>query len=237
MNYLKEFKVGQSAQKDPNRNDFYEWEIWIENGDRDISEIDYVQYLLHSTFRNRLRTGKALTESFKIKSSGWGEFSIGISIFLKSGEQIQTSHWLQLGDDVHTASVKEDFDEQQTAVYLSYSDANAKEAKTLSTMLLDLGMDVVSTIDIDPGVAVEEFIMSSIAATDAVITINYDESNNWQKAEVELAHDLSKKVISIEDIIGSKDAVKLKKSGGSILDRSYESDLRALGSQIKKIKF
>ena len=68
MNYLKEFKIGQSALRDSSRKDYYKWEIWIENGNHDISEIDYVQYLLHSTFRNRLRTGSALTESFKIKS-------------------------------------------------------------------------------------------------------------------------------------------------------------------------
>ncbi len=236
--YMKDFKIGQSAERDPSRKDYYKWEIWVEDGDRSISEIDRVEYLLHSTFRNRLRTGKAETENFRIKSSGWGEFSVGITIFLKSGEELQTSHWLTLGDDYHTARVKEEaVEEQPSKVYLSYSDADAREAKALTTMLTDLGMDVISTIDIDPGVSVEEFIVRSITDSDAIITINADTANNWQMAEIQLANDLSKKVIPIEDIVGADETSRMKKSKRAILDRSYEKDLKALGSQIKKLKF
>ena len=234
---LKEYTTGQSAHKDSDKKDYYKWAIWIENGESDISEIDYVEYLLHSTFKNRLRKATNLSDKFKIESSGWGEFNIEITVVKKNGERLQLSHWLTLGDGYESVNVKSEAPELKLSkVYISHSDADTRTAQQLEYMLTDLGMDVVSASDVDPGNSIEDYIIDSITSSDAVITINSENESDWQKAEIKIADKLSKKIIPLYSIIDEEE----KKSSFSSrldLDESYGNILKDLGGQINKLNF
>ncbi|PCJ94422.1 MAG: hypothetical protein COA50_11715 [Flavobacteriaceae bacterium] len=237
MMYSKEYNVRQSSEKDSSRKDYYKWAVWIENGGSDISDIDYVQYLLHSTFKNRFRKISEVSTGFRMKSSGWGEFKIEISVTKKSGESIQMSHWLNLKNDFQdTDEVNKESELNSKKLYISHSDADIRKAQYLQIMLTDLGMDVVSTSDVELGASLKDYITESINSSDAVISINSETGSDWQKAEIKIANELDKTVIPMESFIN----IKKKNSNFSSIsgtDRSYTENLKDLGDKIKKIKF
>ncbi|MBL4662354.1 MAG: TIR domain-containing protein [Flavobacteriaceae bacterium] len=236
MMFSKEYITAQSSTKSETRKDYYKWAIWIESGDSDISEIESVVYLLHSTFKNRVRKITDLTTNFKLESSGWGEFRVEITITKKSGEELQLAHWLSLGNEdlnVIERGVLEE--ETPKKVYISYSKIDTRTAQLLETMLTDLGMDVASGSDIEPGVPIQDYIEESITEADAVITINSGQENDWQKAELKIAAQLAKTIIPIDTILKGKDEKSVFNSR-FYSDRDYGENLKSLGSQIKKLK-
>jgi len=237
MMFSKEYITAQSSTKSPTKKDYYNWAIWIESGQSDLSEIESVVYLLHSTFKNRVQKFTDPSTNFKIESSGWGEFRAEITITKKSGESLQLAHWLSLGDedmDVVERGVLEP--ETQKKVYISYSKIDTRTAQLLESMLTDLGMEVASGSDIEPGVPIQEYIEESINEADAVITINSGQQNDWQKAELQIAEGLSKTIIPIDSILEKKDEKSVFNSR-VYSDRDYGENLKSLGNQIKKLKF
>ena len=237
MMFSKEYITAQSSTKSKDKKDYYKWAIWIENGESDIADIKSVVYHLHSTFKNRIREFTDPSTNFKIESSGWGEFRIDITITKKSGETLQLVHWLALGDedmDVVERGVSEP--EIQKKVYISYSKIDTRKAQLLESMLTDLGMDVASGSDIEPGRPIQEYIEESISEADAVITINSEQENDWQKAELQIAKKLSKTIIPMEEIL-QKEEENSKFRSRVYSDMDYGANLKSLGSQIKKLKF
>lgn len=238
LNYTKEYKIGQSSKKDSNRKDYYKWEVWIENGENDISEIDYVEYLLHSTFNNRLRKSTDASSSFKIESSGWGEFRVEITIAKKSGTTFQMAHWLKLSDDYNSLNTEEESNVLKKKIFISHSNLDTRKAEQLISILSDLGMEASSSSDIDPGVSIFNYISDEINSSDVVMTINADKDNAWQKAELEIAENLSKRIIPIETFFDSQNDIQNISSKSSYIniDDSYAENLKNLGDEIKKLK-
>jgi len=237
MMFSKEYITAQSSSRSTTKKNYFNWAIWIESGESDIADIESVTYLLHSTFKNRVHEFTDPSTNFKIKSSGWGEFRVEITIKKKSGESLQLAHWLALGDDdmdVVERGVPEP--EVQKKVYISYSKIDTRKAQVLEAMLTDLGMEVASGSDIEPGRPIQEYIEESISEADAVITIKSDQENDWQKAELEIAENLSKTIIPMEDIL-QKEEKKSVFNSRVYSDMDYGENLKSLGSQIKKLKF
>lgn len=239
MMYSKEFSVGQSSQKDKSKKDYYKWAVWIEANESDISDIDHVKYLLHPTFPNRLRKSDDPSSNFKIESKGWGEFRIDISITKTSGDVIKLWHWLSLSDDktqvVSRGGQEGDEETQPKKVYISYSKIDTRTAQLLESMLTDLGMEVASGSDIEPGVSITDHIEKSINDADAIVTINPEMENDWQKLEIKIAEDFSKTIIPL-DAIAESEEKKSFFSSGIYSDEAYGKNLKALGDQIKNIK-
>jgi len=237
MMFSKEYITAQSSTKSTTNENYYNWAIWIENGESDIADIESVIYLLHSTFKNRVHEFTDPSTNFKIESSGWGEFRVEITIKKKSGESLQLAHWLALGDDdLDVVERGAPEPEIQKKVYISYSKIDTRKAQLLEAMLTDLGMEVASGSDIEPGRLIQEYIEESISEADVVITINSDQENNWQKTELQMAKDLSKTIIPMEDILKEEDEKSVFKSR-VYSDMDYGENLKSLGSQIKKLKF
>ena len=115
-------------------------------------------------------------------------------------------------------------------VYISYSKIDTRKAQLLETMLTDLGMEVASGSDIEPGRPIQEYIEESISEADAVITINSDQENDWQKAELQIAEELSKTIIPMDDILAEEEEKSVFKSK-VYSDSDYGENLKSLGSQ------
>lgn len=237
MMFSKEYITAQSSTKSTSRKNYFNWAIWIENGESDIADIESVVYLLHSTFKNRVHRFTDPSTNFKIESSGWGEFRVEITVTKKTGESLQLAHWLSLGDDdmdvVERGAPEPEISKK---VYISYSKIDTRKAQLLETMLTDLGMEVASGSDIEPGRPIQEYIEESISEADAVITINSDQENDWQKAELQIAEELSKTIIPMDDILAEEEEKSVFKSK-VYSDSDYGENLKSLGSQIKKLKF
>ena len=236
MIYSDEYKIGQSSATDSNSKGYYKWAIWMEPGTSPLSEIASVEYLLHPTFKNRLRTVTDAETKFRLESKGWGEFLVEITVIKKSGEPLRLTHWLTLGDN-HT-TVEEDAespDFEGKNVYISYSKIDSRRAKMLESLLTDLGMLVTSGSHYQAGVPIEEYIENSISSADFVVNIDSSRPTAWHQSELEFAHKKSKEVISVNDILNTEDpesSLNLKGSFGNL----SKTSLKTLGNNLNKLK-
>ena len=237
MIYSKEYVVEQDSQRDDTKKNYYKWAVWIKALEGDLSEVERVEYLLHPTFPNRLRISSDASNGFRIESKGWGEFRIDISIIKKeSAGMLQLAHWLVLSDEdneVVSRGVPDEIEAKK--VYISYSKIDTRTAQTLENMLADLGMEVASGSDIQPGVSMKKYIEESIDSADVVITINPGNENDWQKAEIEIAEGFQKNIIPIDSIIDTEESTSVF-SSNKYSEEDYGSTLKSLGNQIKNLK-
>ena len=77
-------------------HDWYEWVVYVAEGSRVLGLIEAVEYLLHRTFVDPLRRSTDRDSKFSIRSSGWGEFDLLITVFFTDGSRLETSHSLDL---------------------------------------------------------------------------------------------------------------------------------------------
>jgi len=72
---------------------YYDWRVFVDEPAPVLNEIAEVQYLLHPTFPNPLQVRTDPKEKFAVETSGWGEFTIQITIRYKNGStQLASYH-------------------------------------------------------------------------------------------------------------------------------------------------
>ena len=72
--------------------DYYDWEVYVDEDEKVLADIDHIVYFLHKTFPNPVRTISDKENSFVLKSRGWGEFEIGIQVFFNDSQHQQQSY-------------------------------------------------------------------------------------------------------------------------------------------------
>lgn len=78
-------------------DDRWDWEIYLESENpSDLEQVESVKYILHPTFRVPVRTIKDRTEGFRLKTNGWGTFTIKAFVYMKNGKKIKLEHVLKL---------------------------------------------------------------------------------------------------------------------------------------------
>lgn len=77
----------------------WDWSVFIVADDRTLQEIKCVEYMLHPTFPEPVRTvcerGPGGGKGFVLSSNGWGTFTVGVKITFADGEIRQLRHELQ----------------------------------------------------------------------------------------------------------------------------------------------
>jgi transcription initiation factor IIF auxiliary subunit len=73
----------------------YNLGLWIDGAERELDQINYVEYELHPTFKNRVRKSTNRKNSFSITFWTWGMFDININIHMHSGQVISLIHKLK----------------------------------------------------------------------------------------------------------------------------------------------
>jgi transcription initiation factor IIF auxiliary subunit len=219
MKNSKAFIIGQSSASSNSKKDYYDWQIWIKDGDMSISEVEKVEYLLHPTFPNRLRTTTDQASKFMVKSSGWGEFMIKVMVYTKNGQSYSFSHWLTLGNNYNNLKGTSADSRKTKKVFLSFSDADARMAKDLENRLSEMGIEVNSTSGIKPGSKMGDFIRDAISSSDAVIAIKPQYEDQWLNLQMDIANKASVKIIAVENTkrdLFSKIDSKFSKMDGSL---------------------
>src|ERR1035438_10715162 len=56
--------------------DWWSWSVWVDGPERDFDAVDLVEYTLHHTFRDPVRTVRTRHNGFKLENEGWGVFPI-----------------------------------------------------------------------------------------------------------------------------------------------------------------
>lgn len=78
-------------------DDRWDWEAFIDDGGSgEISDINFVEYVLHPTFPNPIRKVKDQGTNFRLKSNGWGTFRIKAFAHMKDGNKVRLEHELEL---------------------------------------------------------------------------------------------------------------------------------------------
>jgi transcription initiation factor IIF auxiliary subunit len=91
-NYAK--KVGRRGD-----HDWYQWMVFVDENDNVLNKIEHVQYLLHRTFPNPLRISDDRKSKFALESSGWGSFTVYITVRFKDGTEEEERYFLDLSKE------------------------------------------------------------------------------------------------------------------------------------------
>ena len=74
-------------------DDRWDWEAFIDDGGTgELSQVGSVQYVLHPTFRNPIRTVTDPSGGFVMKTNGWGTFTMKAFVQKKDGAQVKLAH-------------------------------------------------------------------------------------------------------------------------------------------------
>lgn len=74
----------------------WDWTIFIDADQDAVSRIQCVEYTLHESFPDPIRTVCNAGNKFALSSNGWGTFTIKIRVLLKDGSQRSLTHDLKL---------------------------------------------------------------------------------------------------------------------------------------------
>ena len=81
--------------------DWWNWTAYIECTPPDsLDQVDYVEYHLHSSFRNPVQRIRTREGGFPLRTSGWGTFELRARVVLKDKrkEPLVLSHDLEFVD-------------------------------------------------------------------------------------------------------------------------------------------
>jgi len=69
--------------------------VWVDASQRELDEIEFVEYTLHPTFKKTNRHSRNRPNNFSITFWTWGVFNIKIAIHLHSGEIVNMDYYLE----------------------------------------------------------------------------------------------------------------------------------------------
>lgn len=76
----------------------WNWTVFIVSDDETLNEVECVEYTLHPTFPNPIRTvcnrGSEPGRGFSLDASGWGTFTIGVKVIFRDGDVRYLKHQL-----------------------------------------------------------------------------------------------------------------------------------------------
>jgi transcription initiation factor IIF auxiliary subunit len=90
--------VALSIQQDASYlgNDRWAWSLQLNGTPAELDDVDHVVYVLHPTFHNPVRVIRDRASNFRIKTSGWGTFTVYVNIIHRDGREESHEHNLVL---------------------------------------------------------------------------------------------------------------------------------------------
>ena len=78
-------------------NDWWEWEAFLDDeGSGELSNVKFVEYVLHETFPNPIRRIDSPKGGFRLETAGWGTFDLIAFVHYKDGKKVRLKHEIQL---------------------------------------------------------------------------------------------------------------------------------------------
>jgi len=194
------YRIGQSSRIDIHEKEFYKWSVWLEEDQVVLDRISSVEYILHPSFKTRVRKTEDRVNKFKFNASGWGEFMINIKIHEKTGNVVHQQYWLILGEDYNNLEPQPEpgktADKPKT-IFFSYSTYDSEFANLLLNKLKDQGINVITSNDAPIGESWIDFLQQSISDAQALVTVIPPYENTWQKQEIDIAKGASVPIIPV----------------------------------------
>ena len=76
-------------------DDYWKWWVWIEGPTSELDQVESVTYNLHPTFPNPVRTVNSREDKFRLKTAGWGTFTLYANVLRKGGSTERLKHQLE----------------------------------------------------------------------------------------------------------------------------------------------
>ncbi len=87
-------KIGSQAGRQQ-----YQWRVFVDEPPDMLKRIAQVDYVLHPTFPKPFQSSRDRDKQFELTGSGWGEFTILITVHYTNGKEGKTSYPLNLQKD------------------------------------------------------------------------------------------------------------------------------------------
>jgi len=75
-------------------DDWWSWSAYLKGSD--LKRVDYVEYILHPSFKKPLRKVTDREGGFRLETSGWGEFDLKAVVQFKDGTATLLKHQIKL---------------------------------------------------------------------------------------------------------------------------------------------
>jgi hypothetical protein len=81
------------------------YQVFLFLSGRDLPYVEFVEYVLHASFREPLRKVRRISNNplCKLAVWAWGEFAMHTLVFLKNGERLNIRHEFQFSSEVEKA--------------------------------------------------------------------------------------------------------------------------------------
>ena len=89
----REVRVANTAVPISDRE--WRWTVFVEADDKTLSEIECVDYTLHPTFSDPVKTVCTRGNQFALTATGWGTFEVGVRIIFTDRTEQRLSHMLR----------------------------------------------------------------------------------------------------------------------------------------------
>jgi hypothetical protein len=78
--------------------DYYQWRVFVDEPPAVLDQIAEVQYVLHPTFPQPYQVSRDRGRQFELVQSGWGGFTMLITVRFRDGTETKTSYFLKLAN-------------------------------------------------------------------------------------------------------------------------------------------
>jgi hypothetical protein len=180
--------------------DWWQWSVWLESTEQELDEVRRVTYHLHSTFPKPERVVEDRATKFRLRSAGWGEFTLRLVVEKKNGEQVVLHHNLQLD---YPAWADADAPQRGAGppqrVFLSYSSTDERMADNIHRFLGSHGIEVLDPADLlRPGQNLSADIEIELRKADCLIALISDRSGRSVMSEIDAALKNRTPVVAVE---------------------------------------
>ncbi len=79
---------------------WWKWEAFLDDeGSGDLDKVEHVEYVLHPTFSNPVRTISDRESNFALRTQGWGTFPLTAFVYTRDGQKQKLVHEIELLSD------------------------------------------------------------------------------------------------------------------------------------------
>ena len=163
--------------------DWWKWAVWIDGPDEALDALNFVEYFLHPTFPNPVHSIRNRQTRFRLNASGWGGFTINVTLHFKDGSTKKLSHFLELRFPTNMGPHLE-AKEKSLSVVLSVSLDQQEAGARAERFLGRKGINVHKTANFNQDVPWEVQLMHLLEEADAFVAIVGPEGGKWVEREM-----------------------------------------------------
>ena len=75
---------------------WWDWSVQLQGAQSELDRVKYVEYVLHPSFPNPVRRVADADTGFRLKTAGWGAFTVRARVVMKDGTEEKLQHELEL---------------------------------------------------------------------------------------------------------------------------------------------